>query len=465
MTEARIRTSREVVVPVQPAVQARITRIAGFTLSAVLASATVIASPPARADASSVIADITGIEGAEDIAVSSRGQVYVAAANQGQVVGIDPLRNTIAARINVGQVPRGIAFSPDGRRAIVSNISSDTLSVIEATTNTVERTIAVPQAPEGVAFGRDGQRAYAVHSGVASITAVDPSSGAALRAIPLPQDWAEYIAISPATDTAVVMMEEQTSDLAVVSLAGAGSLTRTVPLGAIGVGLALSPDGQRAYALVNDYSRNSSVIAVDVNSGSVLSRTGIGLATRGLALTQDGTTLLIAHQGSAQAASAATGFATAPMISVLDAGNLSTRGVLTIAQRRWQRTQAQGLGVSPDGGRAWLSAWGRARKGVLVLDATALTQVPGLPTGLSARGSSRAVSVRWSAPTGTPSTTLVNAVPNAEGDAYPILTCVTRGQECLIRGLIPGISYQLTVQARNSSGWGPVASSTLAKRR
>lgn len=451
--------------PVQPAVQARMTRIANFTLMAVLASGTVLASPPASADSSSVIADITGIEGAQDIAVSSSGQVYVAAAYQGQVVGIDPLRNTIASRVNVGQVPRDIAFSPDGRRAIVSNISSDTLSVIDVTTNKVVRTIPVPQAPEGVAFGRDGSRAYAVHSGVASITAVDPSSGAILPSISLPQDWAEYITSSPATDTAVVLMGGQTSALGVVSLAGAGSLARTVQLGGIGVGIALRPDGQLAYALVNDSSRNSSLIVVDVSSGSILSRTGIGLAARGLVLTQDGTRLLIAHQGSAQAASASTGFATTPMISVLDAATLSTRGVLTLAQRRWQRAQAEGLGVSPDGGRALLSAWGRAREGVVVLDATALTQVPGLPTRLSARGSSRAIDVRWSAPTGTPTTTLVNAVPNAEGDAYPILTCVTRGQECRMRGLITGISYQLTVQARNSNGWGPVASSTLAVRR
>ena len=52
--------------------------------------------------------------------------------------------------ITVGSTPRGVAVSPDGTRAYVTNyVDSDTVSVINTTTNTVIKTIGVGTRPSG----------------------------------------------------------------------------------------------------------------------------------------------------------------------------------------------------------------------------------------------------------------------------------------------------------------------------
>jgi len=66
---------------------------------------------------------------------------------------------TITA-IPVGTNPFGVAVSPDGTTAYVSNNSSGTVSVINLATNAVIQTISVGGQPTGVAFAAGGGTAY-----------------------------------------------------------------------------------------------------------------------------------------------------------------------------------------------------------------------------------------------------------------------------------------------------------------
>ena len=60
--------------------------------------------------------------------------------------------------IRVGAAPDGIAVSPDGRRAYVTNSSADTVSVIDTATNSVVATYDVDEYPTGVAVSPDSSR-------------------------------------------------------------------------------------------------------------------------------------------------------------------------------------------------------------------------------------------------------------------------------------------------------------------
>src|SRR5437016_1101498 len=66
--------------------------------------------------------------------------------------------NTVVATIPVGHLPVGVAITPDGAHAYVTNVGS-TVSVIATATNTVVATVPVGTAPGGVAITPDGAHA------------------------------------------------------------------------------------------------------------------------------------------------------------------------------------------------------------------------------------------------------------------------------------------------------------------
>ena len=65
---------------------------------------------------------------------------------------IDTATNTVVATIPVGVAPNGVAITPDGSRAYVTNDDSDSVSVIDTTTSTVVATIPVGVGPVAVAI-------------------------------------------------------------------------------------------------------------------------------------------------------------------------------------------------------------------------------------------------------------------------------------------------------------------------
>jgi YVTN family beta-propeller protein len=68
------------------------------------------------------------------------------------VSAIDTATNTVIAIIPVGVGPIGIAITPDGTRAYVTNEVSNTVSVIDTASNTVGETIPVGVHPVAVAI-------------------------------------------------------------------------------------------------------------------------------------------------------------------------------------------------------------------------------------------------------------------------------------------------------------------------
>jgi YVTN family beta-propeller protein len=62
--------------------------------------------------------------------------------------------------IDVGDLPRGLQLSPDGKRLYITNFGDGTLSVVDTITNAVTTTVDVPGYPEAVAVSPDGERIY-----------------------------------------------------------------------------------------------------------------------------------------------------------------------------------------------------------------------------------------------------------------------------------------------------------------
>ena len=83
----------------------------------------------------------------------------------GSVSVISTATNTVTATITVGSDPYGVAVTPDGAYAYVTNANGNTVSVISTSSNTVTATVTVGSNPFGVAVTPDGAYAYVTNWG------------------------------------------------------------------------------------------------------------------------------------------------------------------------------------------------------------------------------------------------------------------------------------------------------------
>ena len=115
-------------------------------------------------------------------------ELWISARGGDVVYVMDALTLRGLARIDVGQFPLRLAISPDGRKAVTSNLVDGSLSVIDVETREVERTITVSGSRESaqvtILFSEDGTRLYVAETGTDNIAEIDFATGQILRRLP-----------------------------------------------------------------------------------------------------------------------------------------------------------------------------------------------------------------------------------------------------------------------------------------
>ena len=99
---------------------------------------------------------------------------------------IDVASGTVVNSIPIGNVglnPQGVAFSPGGTFAYVSNYNDNTVSVIDVASNTVVRTISVGAGPSSIAFAPNGNFLYVTDSGDSAISVINVASNTVVHTI------------------------------------------------------------------------------------------------------------------------------------------------------------------------------------------------------------------------------------------------------------------------------------------
>jgi YVTN family beta-propeller protein len=105
----------------------------------------------------------------DDMAVSPDGkEVYVACADSehffNRVYVINASSYAVKHQIDSIDGPRGVAFSPDGTKAFITNYYSDKVSVVDTASRAVVRTVSLGKAnPNKVAVTPDGKKVYVSH--------------------------------------------------------------------------------------------------------------------------------------------------------------------------------------------------------------------------------------------------------------------------------------------------------------
>ena len=113
------------------------------------------------------------------LAISPDGsKVYVGGRS---VTVIETTNNTVVTSISVEAL--GIAFTPNGARAYVTDSNAQAAKVIDTTTNTVIASVPVGIAPRGVVVNPLGTRTYVANNGGASVTVIDVASNTVIQTV------------------------------------------------------------------------------------------------------------------------------------------------------------------------------------------------------------------------------------------------------------------------------------------
>jgi len=194
-----------------------------------------------------------------------------------------------AAQAERDRSPGDLALSPDGRWALTANRTSDSVSLVDLSQGKVAVEIAVGRNPFGI--GWQGARAVVANWRDDSVTILD--------------------VVPPSL-----------------------SVAATIPVGNEPRGVALSPDGTRAYVVL---SGDNAVDVLDLKPAKVVARIPVGSEPWYAALSPDGARLAVGNAFSGD-------------VSVIDTASLKVASTIPLKGRSLRH-----IAVSPDGAYAYVA--------------------------------------------------------------------------------------------------------------
>src|SRR5580693_5452654 len=97
---------------------------------------------------------------------------------------IDPTTNTVVLKVNDIEVPHGVAFSPDGKRAYISCESEKTLVAVDTKTGKRVGMAQLTGRPNNVSISKDGARVFvAIVQQPGAVDVVDTASMRNIKSI------------------------------------------------------------------------------------------------------------------------------------------------------------------------------------------------------------------------------------------------------------------------------------------
>lgn len=137
----------------------------------------------------------------KEVAISPDGKrLFIANSTSNTVTVLDALTNNLVSTLSPGTTPKGIAISPDGTRVYVSNAGSANVRVIDAVNGTNLNTIAVGTTPAGLSVSADGTKLYVANEGSNNVTVVNTANNAVITTIPvgnIPRSFGNFTAMVP----------------------------------------------------------------------------------------------------------------------------------------------------------------------------------------------------------------------------------------------------------------------------
>ena len=163
----------------------------------------------------------------------------------------------------VGSSPIGVAITPNGLYAYVTNQGSNTVSVVSTSSDSVVSTISVGTDPDGIAITPNGQYAYVANYNSNSVSVISTSSNSVVATIPIGTN-PTGVAVTPNGQYAYVA--NFIGNSVSVIYTSSNSVVATVPIGTNPRGVTITPNGQYAYTA----NAGNSISVVSTSSNSVV---------------------------------------------------------------------------------------------------------------------------------------------------------------------------------------------------
>ncbi len=242
---------------------------------------------------------LAALAGATSVAAStsplSAGTILVTNLNANTVSAINPTTHTvsvIASAPHPFNGPLGIAITPNGFFAYVTNSLSDTVSPIDLATSpaTVGAPIRVGSGPAAVAVTPNGRFAYVTNFNSDTVTPIDLATTPATAGRPIAVGAGPWsIAVSPDGNYVCVSNSEANSVSLIATATGAVS---TIQVGGRPQAIAISPDSYTAYV-----ANGNQVTPINLRTHPATAEAPIAMAAQplGIAVTPNGETAYSAN--------------------------------------------------------------------------------------------------------------------------------------------------------------------------
>jgi hypothetical protein len=255
---------------------------------------------------------------------------YVTNVSSNTISVINVPTNTITATISVGSNPKAVSVSADGKKVYVANYSSHNVSVINTATNTVLNTIPVSITPQGICASPDGSKVYVSHNNSTTVNVINTTTetvsdtiiGSGAEGVCFSQDGSKAYIANWSTNTVSVISTATNTVLA------------TIAAFLYPFGVCMSPDGTKLY--VTNFTGNSlSVINTVTNTHTA--GIAVGIAPCGVCVSPDGSKVYVANQDS-------------HTVSVINTATNTVTATITVGG-----SNSNGISISPDGTKVYVA--------------------------------------------------------------------------------------------------------------
>src|SRR6266852_217513 len=226
--------------------------------------------------------------------VTNSGKIcdICAAIQSPSVSVIDTSTYQVVATIPVGNYPIGDAITPDGAFAYVANFNSNNVSVIDTVTNTVTATVGVGTGPTGVAITPNGAFAYVTNYYSDSISVINTATKTVVATVAVGSNpWA--VATTP--NGAFAYVTNQSSRSVSVINTATNAVVASIAVGCGPGAVAITPNGAFVYVAT---SCDSQVSVISTATNAVVATVGSLNDPRSMAITPDGAFAYVGNEGS-----------------------------------------------------------------------------------------------------------------------------------------------------------------------
>jgi YVTN family beta-propeller protein len=242
-------------------------------------------------------------------------------------------------------------------RAYVTNCGdNNTVSVIDTTTNTVVTTVPVPSAYFPAATP-DGTRVYVTNRIFHTVSVIDTTTNTVISTVPV-GFFPAGLAITPDGARAYVAISGLGGSVSVIDTS-TNVVVATIPESFKPFFVAIRSDGARAY-VINDSFLYPWITVIDTGTNTVSTNIPLDPTPGGIAITPDGARAYVTIPSSGT-------------VSVIDTATNTVAATIPLGGA------SSSVAIAPDGARAYVSV--REKNAVSVIDTATNTLVATIPLG------------------------------------------------------------------------------------